>query len=70
MYTLPLGKAELLSRGSNLTIISYGRTLYTCQAAIEASKKDRPGLSVGSIDLRSIYPWDRRTILDSVPKTG
>lgn len=35
-YTLPLSKAEVLKEGSDLTIISYGRPLYTCQAAIEA----------------------------------
>ncbi|CAH0058700.1 unnamed protein product [Clonostachys solani] len=69
-YTLPLDKAEILSQGSDLTIISYGRPLYTCQVAIEAAKQDMPGLSVELIDLRSIYPWDRQTVLDSVRKTG
>ncbi|KAJ5633480.1 thiamine diphosphate-binding protein [Penicillium lividum] len=70
LYTLPLGKAEILQAGSDLTIISYGRPLYTCQQAIEAVKKDRPDVSIELIDLRSIYPWDRGTVLDSVRKTG
>ncbi|KAJ5892781.1 thiamine diphosphate-binding protein [Penicillium tannophilum] len=69
-YTLPLGKAEVLQAGSDLTIISYGRPLYTCQQAIEAVKKDRPDASIELIDLRSIYPWDRETVLASVRKTG
>jgi 2-oxoisovalerate dehydrogenase E1 component beta subunit len=69
-YTLPLSKAEVIKPGKDLTIISYGRPLYTCAAAIENAEKDRPGLSVELIDLRTIFPWDRQTILDSVAKTG
>ena len=69
-YTLPLSKAEVLRPGKDLTIISYGRPLYTCEAAIEAAERDRPGLSVELIDLRTVYPWDRQTILESVAKTG
>jgi 2-oxoisovalerate dehydrogenase E1 component beta subunit len=69
-YTLPLGKAEVLKPGSDLTIISYGRPLYTCGAAIEAAERDFKGISIELIDLRSIYPWDRQTILESVRKTG
>lgn len=69
-YTLPLSQAEVLKPGDDITIISYGRPLYTCAAAIEAAEKDHPGLSVELIDLRTIYPWDRKTILDSVARTG
>ncbi|KAH6695140.1 thiamine diphosphate-binding protein [Plectosphaerella plurivora] len=69
-YTLPLGKADIITKGNDLTIISYGRPLYTCQAAIDVAMKEMPGLSVELIDLRSIYPWDRQTILESVRKTG
>ncbi|KAI8661108.1 Transket-pyr domain-containing protein [Fusarium keratoplasticum] len=69
-YTLPISKAEVIKTGSDVTIISYGRPLYTCMAAIEAAERDRPGLSIELIDLRTIFPWDRQTILDSVAKTG
>ena len=69
-YTLPLGKAEVITEGTDLTIVSYGRPLYTCQAAIEAVQRELPGTSVELIDLRTIYPWDRQTIVDSVKKTG
>lgn len=69
-YTLPLSKAKVLKKGSDVTIISYGRPLYTCQAAIEAAEKELKGVSVELIDLQTIYPWDRQTILDSVKKTG
>lgn len=70
MYTLPLDKAEVVKEGKDLTIISYGRPLYTCAAAIEAAERDNPGISVELIDLRTIFPWDRKTILESVAKTG
>ena len=52
-----------------MTIVSYGTPLYTCSAAIAAAEKDF-GCSVELIDLRTIYPWDRETVLESVKKTG
>ncbi|QPC60735.1 hypothetical protein HYE67_002966 [Fusarium culmorum] len=69
-YTLPIGKAEVIRPGADLTIISYGRPLYTCEAAIGVLEKENPGVSIELIDLRTIYPWDRPTILESVRKTG
>ncbi|KAF2745321.1 thiamine diphosphate-binding protein [Sporormia fimetaria CBS 119925] len=68
-YEIPLGKAEVLKTGKDVTIISYGTPLYTCSAAIAAAEKDF-GCSVELIDLRTIYPWDRQTVLESVKKTG
>ncbi|EXJ89173.1 2-oxoisovalerate dehydrogenase E1 component, beta subunit [Capronia epimyces CBS 606.96] len=69
-YTLPLDKAEVVKKGKDLTIISYGQPLYLCSAAIEALEKEIKGLSVELIDLRAIYPWDRATVMESVQKTG
>lgn len=68
-YYLPLDKAEVLKPGSDVTIVSYGTPLYTCSAAIAAAEKDF-GCSVELVDLRTIYPWDRETVLESVKKTG
>jgi hypothetical protein len=68
-FYLPLDKAEVLKTGKHVTIISYGTPLYTCSAAIAAAEKDF-GCSVELIDLRTIYPWDRETVLNSVKKTG
>lgn len=68
-YTLPLSKAEVVKPGTDVTIISYGTPLYTCSAAISAAEKDFD-CSVELIDLRTIYPWDRETVLESVNKTG
>jgi 2-oxoisovalerate dehydrogenase E1 component beta subunit len=68
-FYLPLDKAEVLKTGKDVTIISYGTPLYTCSAAIAAAEKDF-GCSVELIDLRTIFPWDRETVLNSVKKTG
>lgn len=69
-YTLPLSKADIIKPGKDVTIISYGQPLYRCSQAIAQAEKDMPGVSVELIDLRTIYPWDRPTILESVRKTG
>lgn len=68
-YTIPLNKAEVVKPGNDVTIISYGQPMYLCSAAIAAAEKAL-GASVELIDLRTIYPWDRQTVLDSVRKTG
>lgn len=68
-YELPLSKAEVLKEGNDVTVISYGSPLYLCSAAIQAAEKDL-GITAELIDLRTIYPWDRATILESVQKTG
>ncbi|GAD94730.1 2-oxoisovalerate dehydrogenase subunit beta [Paecilomyces variotii No. 5] len=69
-YTIPLSKAEVIKPGKDLTIISYGQPLYHCSAAIAAAEKAMKGVEIELIDLRTIYPWDRQTVLDSVRKTG
>ncbi|KAK8069442.1 hypothetical protein PG994_006058 [Apiospora phragmitis] len=68
-YELPLSKAEVLKEGSDVTIISYGQPLYTCNAAIQRAEEDL-GVSIELIDLRTLYPWDKETVFNSVKKTG
>ncbi|KAI4864112.1 thiamine diphosphate-binding protein [Hypoxylon rubiginosum] len=68
-YTLPLSKAEILKEGKDVTIISYGQPLYTCNAAIQKAEEDL-GISIELIDLRTVYPWDKECVLKSVQKTG
>lgn len=68
-YTLPLSKADVVKEGKDITIISYGQPLYTCNAALQKAEEDL-GISVELIDLRTIYPWDKETIFKSVQKTG
>ena len=70
LYNLPIGQAEVLKPGADLTIISYGRPLYHCQTAIDVAEKELGGATVELIDLKTIYPWDRQTILKSIIKTG
>jgi 2-oxoisovalerate dehydrogenase E1 component beta subunit len=80
-YTLPLSSAEILRSGSDLTIVSWGTPLYTIETALSLLSSPPPSLadfipedvkkaSVEVIDLRTILPWDRDTIVQSVKKTG
>lgn len=67
-YTVPIGVAEVKRQGTDLTVIAYGLMLhYSLQAAEEVAKD---GISVEVVDLRSILPLDKKTILESVSKTG
>jgi len=68
-YELPLSKAEVLKEGKDVTIVSYGAPLYKCMAAIQQIEAET-GISGELIDLRTIYPWDKDTVLESVRKTG
>ena len=64
---VPFGKARIQSEGSDITIVSWGNCLDVVQRAVDQSA---PGLSAEVIDLRSIQPWDKKTIQRSVAKTG
>ncbi len=66
-YTIPLGKADVKRPGDDLTVVSYG--YYVHQALAAAEKLAADDISVEVIDLRSIRPMDRQTILTSVGKT-
>lgn len=68
-YELPLSKAEVLKEGKDITIISYGQPIYTCLSAIQRAEEDL-GISAELIDLRTVYPWDKQTVFESVRKTG
>jgi 2-oxoisovalerate dehydrogenase E1 component len=64
-YTLPIGRARIATEGEDLTLVTYGGMV---PVAIEAAR--RSGRSVEVVDLRTLFPWDRETVLDSVAKTG
>ena len=68
--TLPatLGRANILRAGTQLTLVSWSKQLQACESACE--QLAREGISVELIDLRSIWPWDRDTVLGSCAKTG
>ncbi|MCU0285861.1 MAG: alpha-ketoacid dehydrogenase subunit beta [Acidobacteria bacterium] len=67
-YVIPLGKARIVSEGSDITVISYGAEIREVQRAMVMAKDK--GISVELIDLRTIYPIDRETIANSIKKTG
>ena len=62
---ISLGKAKILQTGSDVTLVTWSRT---AQVALEAVKQAK-NLSVELIDLRTIWPWDRDTVLASAAKT-
>lgn len=64
-YTLPIGKAEIVRPGAQLTIVAYGTMVYVAEAAAQSL-----GLDAEIIDLRSIVPLDVDTVCTSVKKTG
>ncbi len=68
--TLPatLGRANILRAGTQLTLVSWSKQLQACESACETLASE--GISVELIDLRSIWPWDRDTVLGSCAKTG
>lgn len=68
-YTIPLGKANVVKEGSDVTIITYGAMVHTSLKAAEEIEKAR-GAKVEVIDLRTISPLDIDTIVESVKKTN
>lgn len=70
MYEIEIGKANVITTGNDVTLVSFGASLHDCLAAINQLKETNPNISVELIDLRSIKPWDRQTVINSVKKTG
>jgi pyruvate dehydrogenase E1 component beta subunit len=68
-YTVPIGKANVVREGTDVTIITYGAMVHTSLKAAEELEKSR-GVKVEVIDLRTLSPLDVDTIVESVKKTG
>ncbi|MCF6300276.1 MAG: thiamine pyrophosphate-dependent enzyme, partial [Proteobacteria bacterium] len=64
-YVLPFGQANKILKGDRLTVISWGGMVHTCQSAIEATN-----VNAELIDLRTLRPWDKPLVLESVKNTG
>lgn len=62
-----IGQARIVRPGRDLTLVSYGATVATCLQAAQTLAGD--GVEAEVIDLRSIQPWDRATVLDSLART-
>ncbi|OCH86912.1 Thiamin diphosphate-binding protein [Obba rivulosa] len=80
-YELPLGRAETLVAGSDLTLLSWGTPVYHCETALHMLTSPSDALApyvpqslrsakVELIDLRTILPWDAETVAESVSRTG
>jgi 2-oxoisovalerate dehydrogenase E1 component len=64
-YVIPFGEASVLREGSDVTVVTWGALVHRCvEAAAESAA------SVELLDLRTVAPWDRARVLDSVRKTG
>lgn len=68
-YTIPIGKADVKREGSDITLVTYGLMVHHSLKAAEAVQTE-DGTSVEVIDLRSVSPWDKECVLESVKKTG
>lgn len=67
-YTVPIGKAKVTREGDDVTLVSYGAMLPLCEQAALAAEEANVSCEV--VDLRTINPWDRETVLKSAKKTG
>lgn len=67
-HLVPIGQAEIKRHGSDVTLISYAKTVHTCLQAAEALSA--AGIEAEVLDLRSIKPLDEAAVLASARKTG
>lgn len=64
-YTIPFGKARVVSSGTKATIVTYGAAVHWAIASAE-----KLGGDIEVIDLRTLLPWDKETVAESAKKTG
>ncbi|KIY50818.1 Thiamin diphosphate-binding protein [Fistulina hepatica ATCC 64428] len=80
-YELPIGRAETLVPGADVTLLTWGTPIYHCETALQLLTAPPPSLEplvpralrsakVELIDLRTILPWDVETVVESVNRTG
>ena len=67
-YTIPIGVADIKREGSDVTVVAIGLMVHRALAA--ANKLQEKGTSLEIVDLRSLAPIDKQTIINSVKKTG
>ena len=67
-YALPLGKGRVLRNGKDVTVVTYGSQVHVALKAI--ANVEAEGIDVELIDLRTVAPWDRELVVQSVMKTG
>jgi pyruvate dehydrogenase E1 component beta subunit len=67
-YVLPIGVADVKRKGTDVTIVSFGKILKEAYKAADVLEKD--GISCEIIDIRTVRPLDTKTIIESVKKTN
>lgn len=68
-FTVPIGRARIVKPGTDLTIVAWGAMLHLVTAVVKKLQQEQPW-SIEIIDLRTIAPVDRETLINSVTKTG
>lgn len=68
-YYIDLYSAEVVREGKDITIVGWGSQVRVIQSAAIMAKQEL-GINCEVIDLRTVYPWDKETVLNSVRKTG
>ncbi|KAK9505702.1 hypothetical protein O3M35_009693 [Rhynocoris fuscipes] len=68
-YTIPLGQAEVVIPGKDITLIAWGTQVHVLSEVAKIAK-EKHNISCEVIDLMTILPWDAQTIYKSVKKTG
>ena len=67
-YTLPIGKADVKRKGDDVTVITYGLAVHFALQAADRLEKD--GIETHILDLRTVYPLDKESIVEAAKKTG
>ncbi len=67
-YTVPFGEARVHREGDDVTVVTWGAMVYTADEAAKELEGD--DVSVEIVDLRTIMPWDKQAVLESVRKTS
>lgn len=67
-YIIPFGKAKVRRKGDDISVITYGTAVHLSMMAAEELAAD--GINVEVVDLRSLQPWDKEAVFESVKKTN